>query len=213
MLRKIKLYSKLADFIGHKEFDAVCKNPAEAIRFLICNFPEVESHMAKQNYKVLVGDYEIDEKELHYPSGHEDIHIVPIVAGSGGNFGKILGGAALSGLSFVTFGGSAMFAGGSLAGIGTSGGLVGGIYAAGAYGSAALGLMGAGLMLSGVSGMMTPQPKSQDFSSPEDPRLSFNFSGTQNTSRAGTPINIVFGEVFVGSIVVSAGVDTEQVRA
>ena len=36
--------------------------------------------------------------------------------------------------------------------------------------------------------------KSQDFSSPEDPRLSFNFSGTQNTSRAGTPINIVFGE-------------------
>ena len=201
MLRKIKLYSKLADFIGHKEFDAVCKNPAEAIRFLICNFPEVESHMAKQNYKVLVGDYEIDEKELHYPSGHEDIHIVPIVAGSGGNFGKILGGAALIGLSFVTFGGSAMFAGGSGAGL------------LGAYGSAALGLMGAGLMLSGVSGMMTPQPKSQDFSSPEDPRLSFNFSGTQNTSRAGTPINIVFGEVFVGSIVVSAGVDTEQVRA
>ena len=106
MLRKIKLYSKLADFIGHKEFDAVCKNPAEAIRFLICNFPEVESHMAKQNYKVLVGDYEIDEKELHYPSGHEDIHIVPIIQGSGGNFGKILGGAALIGLSFVSFGSS-----------------------------------------------------------------------------------------------------------
>ena len=114
-----------------------------------------------------------------------------------------------------TFGGSALFAGGSGAGLLGGGGLIGtgGLYAAGAYGSAALGLMGAGLMLSGVSGMMTPQPKSQDFSSPEDPRLSFNFSGTQNTSRAGTPINIVFGEVFVGSIVVSAGVDTEQVRA
>ena len=215
MLRKIKLYSKLADFVGHKEFDAVCKNPAEAIRFLICNFPEVESHMAKQNYKVLVGDYEIDEKELHYPSGHEDIHIVPIVAGSGGNFGRVLGGAALIGLSFVTFGGSTLFAGGSGAGLLGGGGLIGtgGLYAAGAYGSAALGLMGAGLMLSGVSGMMTPQPKLPEFSSPEDPRLSFNFSGTQNTSRAGTPINIVFGEVFVGSIVVSAGVDTEQVRA
>ena len=125
MLRKIKLYSKLADFIGHKEFDAVCKNPAEAIRFLICNFPEVESHMAKQNYKVLVGDYEVDEKELHYPSGHEDIHIVPIVAGSGGNFGKILGGAALIGLSFVSFGGSTLFAGGSGAGLLGGGGLIG----------------------------------------------------------------------------------------
>jgi len=214
MLRKIKLYSKLADFIGHKEFDAVCKNPAEAIRFLICNFPEVESHMAKQNYKVLVGDYEVDEKELHYPSGHEDIHIVPIVSGAGGNLGKVLTGAALIGLSFVSFGSSTIFGGGSGFGF-TGSGLIGktGLYAAGAYGSAALGLIGTSLVLSGVSGMLTPQPKSQDFSSPEDPRLSFNFSGTQNTSRAGTPINIVFGEVFVGSIVVSAGVDTEQVRA
>ncbi|BCV03818.1 MAG: hypothetical protein CM15mV73_520 [Caudoviricetes sp.] len=26
MLRKIKLYSKLADFIGHKEFDAFVKS-------------------------------------------------------------------------------------------------------------------------------------------------------------------------------------------
>jgi len=215
MLRKIKLYSKLAKFIGHKEFEAVCNSPAEAIRFLICNFPEVEGHMMKQSYKVLVGDYEVDKQELHYPSGKEDIHIVPVISGAGGNLGKILTGAALIGLSFVSFGSSTLFAGGSSFGLTGGGGLIGatGLYAAGAYGSAALGLMGAGLMLSGVSGMMTPQPKSQDFSSPEDPRLSFNFSGTQNTSRAGTPINIVFGEVFVGSIVVSAGVDTEQVRA
>ena len=215
MLRKIKLYSKLAKFIGHKEFEAVCNSPAEAIRFLICNFPEVEGHMMKQSYKVLVGDYEVDKQELHYPSGKEDIHIVPVISGAGGNLGKILTGAALIGLSFVSFGSSTLFAGGSSFGLTGGGGLIGatGLYAAGAYGSAALGLMGAGLMLSGVSGMMTPQPKQQDFSSPEDPRLSFNFSGTQNTSRAGTPINIVFGEVFVGSIVVSAGVDTEQVRA
>ena len=215
MLRKIKLYSKLAKFIGHKEFEAVCNSPAEAIRFLICNFPKVEGHMMKQSYKVLVGDYEVDKQELHYPSGQEDIHIVPVISGAGGNLGKILTGAALIGLSFVSFGSSTLFAGGSGAGLLGGGGLMGatGLYAAGAYGSAALGLMGAGLMLSGVSGMMTPQPKQQDFSSPEDPRLSFNFSGTQNTSRAGTPINIVFGECFVGSIVVSAGVDTEQVRA
>ena len=215
MLRKIKLYSKLAKFIGHKEFEAVCNSPAEAIRFLICNFPKVEAYMADKSYKVLVGDYEVNKQELHYPSGKEDIHIVPVISGAGGNLGKILTGAALIGLSFVSFGSSSLFAGGSSFGLTGGGGLIGatGLYAAGAYGSAALGLMGAGLMLSGVSGMMTPQPKSQDFSSPEDPRLSFNFSGTQNTSRAGTPINIVFGEVFVGSIVVSAGVDTEQVRA
>ena len=70
MLRKIKLYSKLADFVGHKEFDAVCKNPAEAIRFLICNFPEVEKHMAKQNYKVLISGNGGDELFSGYYSHH-----------------------------------------------------------------------------------------------------------------------------------------------
>ena len=49
--------------------------------------------------------------------------------------------------------------------------------------------------------------------SEQDPRLSFNFSGIQNVTRAGTPIPLVYGEVFAGSVVISAQVDTEQVQA
>ena len=61
--------------------------------------------------------------------------------------------------------------------------------------------------------MLFPLPKPQKFSSEEDPRLSFNFSGLQNTSRAGTPVPIVYGEIFTGSVVISAAVDTNQVDA
>ena len=56
-------------------------------------------------------------------------------------------------------------------------------------------------------------PKPKEFSSEQDPRLSFNFAGTQQTSRAGTPVPIVYGEIFTGSVVISGGIDTEQVQA
>ena len=68
-------------------------------------------------------------------------------------------------------------------------------------------------MLSGVAEMLFPLPKPQEFKSEQDPRISFGFSGTQNTSRAGTPVPIVYGEIVTGSVVISGSVDTQQVQA
>jgi len=215
MLRKIKLYGELAKEIGHKEFEDInVANVAEAVSFLINNFPELEKYMATRYYKVIANNDEIGENELHDPIGKSDISFVPVISGSGGNFGKVLLGVALIGLSFTPMG-AGLFAGGSGAGLAGGGGLIGatGLYAAGAYGSAALGLIGASMVLSGVSGMLFPTPKTPEFSSEQDPRLSFSFSGTQQTSRAGTPVPIVYGEIFTGSVVISGGVDTEQVQA
>ena len=59
--------------------------------------------------------------------------------------------------------------------------------------------------------MLFPLPEPQRFNSEEDPRLSFSFSGVQNTSRAGTPVPVVYGEIFTGSVVISAAVDNNQV--
>ena len=61
--------------------------------------------------------------------------------------------------------------------------------------------------------MLFPIPDMQQFSSEEDPRLSFSFGGVQNTSRAGTPVPIVYGEIITGSVVISAAIDTNQVQA
>ena len=42
MLRKVKLYGELADFVGHKELEAVINSTADAIRFLVSNFPKLK---------------------------------------------------------------------------------------------------------------------------------------------------------------------------
>ena len=201
MLRKVKLYGELAKIVGHKELEAKVDNISQSIRFLTSNFPETERYIANTNFKVLVGDYQISKEELQDPIGKQDLHFVPVIAGAGGEggLGSILTGAALIGASFIP--------GLQAVTIGTFG-LTGPIAL-----SSIAGTTGAFLALGGVSQMLTPQPKTPDFSSEQDPRISFNFAGTQNTSRAGTPVPIVYGEIFTGSVVISAGVDTEQVRA
>jgi len=198
MLRKVKLYGELADFVGHKELDAVINSTADAIRFLVTNFPKLEAHMADRHYQVLVDDYDIDETELHNPIGQSDISIVPVIAGAGGA-GRTLLGIALIGIAFATGGTSlALGFGGFTGGVGMS---------------AAIGNFGLALTLMGVSEMLFPLPKPPDFSNEEDPRISFSFSGIQNTSRAGTSHPIAYGEIVTGSVVISAGIDTNQVQA
>jgi len=198
MLSKVKLYGDLADFVGHKQFDVKVNSVAQAVSFLINNFPETEGYMAKRYYKVLINKYEIDETQIHEPTGRQEISFVPVISGAGGNTGKILLGAALIGLAIVNPFGTAA--------IGTFGGtpiLV----------SKAVGFLGVGLALSGVSGLLFPVPKPKEFSNEQDPRISFGFSGIQQSSRAGSSHPICYGEVFTGSVVISAGIDTEQVRA
>tara|TARA_Y100000114_G_scaffold131971_1_gene130489 strand:+ start:2984 stop:3598 length:615 start_codon:yes stop_codon:yes gene_type:complete len=204
MLRKIKLYGELAQFIGHKEFEVKVDSLPKAISFLINNFPKVEQYMNPKYYQVKVGDYAISEEEIHNPIGQEDIHFVPVIVGAGGGLGRTLLGAAMIGLAFATAGASVSAAGGLLSAKG---------FAAATFGTKALLLGGGALLLGGVTDMLFPMPKPQEFSSESDPRLSFSFSGTQNTSRAGTPVPIVYGEIVTGSVVISGAVDTQQVQA
>ena len=203
MLRKIKLYGELAEFIGHKEFEVQVDSLAKAVSFLINNFEGIDKFMSPKYYQVKIGNYEIDESELTYPIGKEDIHFIPVISGAGG-VGRILGGAALIGLSFGVgglFASPLAFGGGGI-----------GLATAGLGAKIAFGI-GASLALGGVSDMLFPMQKPKEFSSEQDPRLSFNFAGTQQTSRAGTPVPIVYGEIFTGSVVISGGIDTEQVQA
>jgi len=204
MLKKIKLYGELADFVGHKELDAVVNTSADAIRFLITNFPELEAHMNDRYYQVIANNYELSQDDLHGPIGSEGVSIVPVISGAGGGaFRKILLGAALIGGAFA-FGGLSF--GGSFKAFGAN------LAAAPGLTKAAFGI-GAALTLSGVSDMLFPLPDIPDFSNEEDPRISFSFSGVQNTSRAGTSIPLCYGEIVTGSVVISAGIDTHQIVA
>ena len=210
MLRKIKLYGQLAEFVGHKEFEVKVNNLSQAVSFLVNNFPEVEAHMNPKYYQVKVGDYDIGEDEISYPIGKQDIHFIPVISGAGRGIGKILLGAALIGISFgfpFTLPGGPSLSFASLQG---GNGIAGAMIGAGALSKAAF-YVGASLVLQGVSELLFPLPKLEN--SEEDPQLSFNFSGIQNTSRAGTPVPIIYGEIFTGSVVISAAIDTNQVEA
>ena len=205
MLRKIKLYGELADFVGHKEFEVKADTLASAISFLVNNFEGIDKFMNPKYYQVKIGNYAIDESEINYPIGKEDIHFIPVIAGAGRGFGKILLGAALiaGAFLFTPLAPSQFFnpivSPGSFA-------------AASSITKAVVGIGGA-LVLQGVSEMLFPLPKPPKFESEEDPRLSFSFGGTQQTGRAGTPVPLVYGEIFTGSVVISGSVDTEQVQA
>ena len=197
MLRRIKIYGRLRKFLGGQSvFEADVANPAEAVSFLVANWPKLEAHMAKQYYKVFVGNYNVGKDELHDPSSvQEEIKIVPVVVGAGdfadSTVGKIIIGVALIAAPYLAPAvfGTTLAAGITLGAITTS--------------------IGISMLIGGVSQLLTGDP--QDDVDDQEPQESYSFSGIQNVSRV-VPLPICYGETIVGSVIVSAGIDTVQVK-
>jgi predicted phage tail protein len=199
-MRLIKVYGSLAKFLGQRSFRAAVSTPAEAVRFLVANFPGLQAHMAEREYKVSAGRIQLpigdEPQQLHMPIGSADvIRIVPVMAGAG-DVGKILGGIALVALSLLFAPGAAL---------------------AGAFtlGSQAVSIgvgIGLSLTLSGVASLLSPVPQLGTGNDTDaDPKKSYSFSGIQNVSRSGVPVPIIYGEVLVGSVVISAGLTSNEV--
>ncbi len=211
-MKVVKVYGALKERLGGQgTFELDVFNAAEAIKALCSNFSGLDKWFIDSGrdgiaYKVLLGETEIGEDEegthnfenLLYPWSEKEVfHITPVLVGSGGGWGRIAFGVAMIGLAFATGGvtAAAFFKGaavpGSLAG-------------AGFFAKSAI-YIGAGLVLGGVSQLLTPVPKAP----PEAKKLqSFSFSGITQTAQQGGPIPIVYGKCFVGSAVLSAGLDT-----
>ena len=213
MLSKIKVYGRLARFLGQNTFEAEINSTVDAIRFLLANFPNLQSHMIEQNYCVKVGEYQISDKELDTPIGNQEIKIVPVAVGARRGLGRFLLGAVLIGAAIAFPGASLGFSGFTKVGgvsLGAGGGLGFGTAAGAGFGAkllAAAGNFGIFMALSGAAEMISPTPTPDSAS--DDPN-SFTFNGILNTIRAGVAIPVVYGEVFTGSIIVSAGIDTED---
>jgi len=79
------------------------------------------------------------------------------------------------------------------------------------YGSVVL--LGASMILSGVVGLLAQPPKPDsptDRAAPGDVP-SFLFNGVTNNSQEGGPVPLVFGTHLVGSVVVNAGLNAEDI--
>jgi|TARA_R100000458_G_C8123294_1_gene141268 predicted phage tail protein len=193
MLKKIKVYGKLKKFLGQAEFEVDLNTPREAISFLICNFKGIEKHMEDQFYTIQVGTRKITEDLLNLQT-QDDIKIIPVVHG---NFFSIILGGVLTSLG----------SGSTVLGL-TLGKMVAPIATA----------IGTSMLVDGVTTMLTPQQSTmsptsqQDSLDPAALASNYSFTGLTNISNAGVPVNLVYGEILVGSIVVSNGVDTVQVE-
>lgn len=193
-LKKIKVYGKLRQFLGKSYFEAAVKSPQQAINFLMANFEGLQKHMNDQVYRVKMGGNIITEDYLSM-SGQGDIQIIPMATGSKFLVPILIGGGAVASATFI-------------------GGLVGG--AIGTAITSVLTTIGTSMIIGGVTDLISGQNSPQNVSSVSDVdpaiRGSYSFSGIQNVSSSGVPIPILYGLVFSGSILISAGTDTAQIR-
>ena len=188
MLKKITVYGKLRKFLGQSTFEADVNNVREAFSFLFSNFKGLEKHMREQLYVVKIGAKVITSDLLNMQT-EKEIKIIPVVHGN-----------------FI----------GLLVGIGLK-------YAAKKYIThkilaTVVSYVATSLIIKGANDILSPQQdtrnpnSSQDSLDPSALASNYSFTGLTNISNAGVPVNIAYGEILVGSIVVSNGVDTVQVQ-
>jgi predicted phage tail protein len=222
-MKVVKVYGALRKRLGQCRFEFDVTTPAQAIKALCVNFPGLEKWLIDSQkdgvgYRVAISKEKVAENDvtpLLAPfSDREVFSITPVIAGAGGSTSQILLGAALIGASFLLpgaglFGTTSAF-GVSAAGTAAGAGVVVGSAAATAAGTA-LSAIGAGLVLQGIAGIISPQPDLGLERGREAAKLeSFVFNNVVNTSKQGLPVPIAYGRVFVGSAVLSSGLDVDQ---
>lgn len=200
MLRKVRLYGKLGAKFGRVHELAVdsCAEAVQALSVIIPGFQHeiLTSKERGVGYACFVGKRNLKEENLNDPCSSNDIRIAPITLGSkrGGLFSIILGAALFFAAPYVA---PALF------GAGVSGGTALALGAA----TASLGKL---LMLSGVVQLLSPQQKQLSTKDGPDNGASYNFNGPVNTTAQGAPKPLCYGELFVGSATISAGVFSQD---
>jgi len=222
-MKVVKVYGALRKRLGQCRFEFDVATPAQAIKALCVNFPGLDKWLIDSEkdgigYRVRIGK-EVVKKEDMTPlvmpfSEKEVFSITPVVAGAGRGAGAIIAGAGLIALAIITQGGSLAFTAGGFGAVGAGGTAVS--FGAAAFGTKlaiVAGNLGVALVLGGIAQSLSPQPELNSTLDESVQLESFTFSNVVNTSRQGMACPIAYGRVFVGSAVLSSGLDVDQVQA
>jgi predicted phage tail protein len=189
------LLGELGRRFGRRHSLAIA-SAAEAIRALTANFPAFERELVASGergvgYRVLAGRDALALDRLHEPTGTQHITIAPVLTGAGGDgLGQILLGAALLAVAWWNPMGWA---------------------ATGTFLSqSTLYSVGTAMMLGGVAQMIAPTPKASEPSERPENQPSYSFNGAVNTTAQGHPVPVGYGRLIVGSAVISAGIDVDE---
>ena len=223
MQQVVRLLGGLGERYGAEHTYYGLRTPAEAIKLLCINIPAlhdelVQAHKHGIGYRLIQAGADLGYEDLRLPIGSNDLILTPVIAGSGGSTSSILVGVGLVAASFL-LPGAGLFGATSLFGATAGAGL---LTAAGT----GLSAIGASLILGGVAEMLSPQPVlpgigSNRFGSGEssstdgpqsitrgsDGRQSYAYTGAANTVGVGATIPVAYGEVLIGSHLLSANVD------
>ena len=209
-MKVVKVYGKLRELLGQCRFELNVSTPAQAFKALLVNFPQLERFILDSEkdgvaYRMMVGRQHIGGEnfaDLALPFGEREVFsIAPVIAGAGA-VGRIFAGVGLIAASFL-FPGAGLF---GASAFGVFGPLAPATIGTLTTVGTALSAVGAGLILGGVSQMISPTP--QPITRTEQEQLeSFSFSGIVNVARQGSPVPIVLGRAYAGSVVISSGLD------
>lgn len=194
---QVKLLGELGRRFG-RSYSFMVRNSRDVISALSNQLDGFKDYLATAHennvgFKLIKDSPEgMDYDELEMSC--ERLIIAPMIAGAGSNVGRILIGAALIGLSFVSFGA------GAFAGVGT----------AGAFGSTAVFSLGASMVLTGIAGLLTPPVKTPNADSRK--KDSFMFDRAVELTTQGLPIPLLYGRYLaVAPLTISSSISTETI--
>lgn len=179
-MKTIKLYGALGAKFG-KVFKLDVKNPAEAVRAMCSQVKGFRQHLVRfsePGYVVRVGSDDKSLDELRDPcSSNEEIKIIPVTAGANAVVRIIIGTALIA---------AGVIAGGPTNPLGFT-----------------LMTMGSSLVMGGIAEILAPSPKTTASNSRKE-TPSYMFDGPVNTIGSGYAVTVGYGEMLIGSHVVSA---------
>lgn len=194
MMQTIRLYGKMGKLFGRvHRADLATGSVAEAVAYLRANFKGVDEYLGRAKtrdgvgFAVFRGKENLAKDQLRDPCFGEEIRIAPIILGSkkAGVFQIIIGAVIV---------------------------VVGAVLTAYGYGSIGVPMMkfGATIIAGGIIQMLTPRPKGLSAQDRPESTPSYAFNGPVNTQAQGHPVPVLYGKMWVGSAVVSAGMDVKD---
>lgn len=201
-IRRIHLYGDLAERFGDV-LEIHAKSVAHAVQIIEANFPgQFMKFLRERAFFVWYDDEDkslVALDEMVVGTSHSDLHIMPAISGESKK------GGLMAVLGVVLIGAAIVFSGGTLAAplqsLAATQGTIWGTVAQ----------LGVGLLLSGVAQMLAPVPDFESQPNEED-RPSYIYSGPSNTEYEGGAIPVIYGAPYVGSVVVSASLQIEQIN-
>ena len=183
----VNFYGDLSQF--GRRFSLHAATPAEAMRALLLQIQGLREHLEKGMYQVRFKKQDMSEASLQDDMsqvGGGVLHIVPRVTGAG-KWGQVIAGVALMVVGYF---------------IPPYLGPIGGFMVK----------MGFAMVVGGVAQLLTKTPKMDNLQgNGEKASRNSSFSNVENTVAQGSPVPLIYGTCYVGSRVISQGLESRRV--